>query len=92
MDDTELSITADLAKLDLSEEERLRFAEEVQRMLSYFDIMANADSDPEEAPDVPIRAVGALREDLESRFCEADSLIDRGPEIEDRYIVIPNVL
>lgn len=92
MDDTELSITAALAKLDLSEEEGLRFAEEVQRMLSYFDIMADADTESADASQLPVRAVGALREDRESRFCEADALIDRGPEVEDRYIVIPNVL
>ncbi len=94
MGETELSITAALAKLDLSEEEHQRFADEVKKMLSYFDIMAEADgaSQSSDTVTMPMRGVDALREDSEHRFCDADTLIDRGPEIEDRYIVIPNVL
>lgn len=63
-------------------------------MLSYFDIMAEADAESQSSDTVtmPIRGVDALREDSKYRFCDADTLIDRGPEIEDRYIVIPNVL
>ena len=92
MGETELSITAALAKLDLSDEEQTRFADEVKRMLQYFDLMADADIDSGAEADVPVRPVTALRDDVLSRFCDADALIDRGPEIEDRYIVIPNVL
>ncbi|AEJ62521.1 glutamyl-tRNA(Gln) amidotransferase, C subunit [Spirochaeta thermophila DSM 6578] len=88
----ELEITAELAALELSEEEFSRLQEEVEQMLRYFETM-----DELEVEDVPptthafIRK-NRLRKDVSIPWENRDVLLENAPEVEDRFIVIPNVL
>lgn len=103
MNDAELQITADLARISLSDEERARLRTEVETMLTYFDSMASAEAALGEAAANAacdnaagagniVRSVHALRDDRVRDDVNADDLIDAADEVEDRFIAIPNVL
>jgi len=96
MDTAELKTTASLAHLSLSQEEMEVLGREVTRMLDYFEKMREIDVDSLEPTTHAFSKENRLRQDLEvhgeSLSLAADSLLDNAPELEDRFIVIPNVL
>lgn len=94
MDRDELTITAQLARLELSPEEEAGFRQAVFQMLDYFSQMREVDvqglpptaqmvKDNRVRPDVPAG---------ERPGAEVGRLLENAPELEDRFIVIPNVL
>ena len=96
MDTRELHTTASLAQLSLSEAEAERLSREVSRMLDYFSRMREIDVDSLEPTTHTFSKVNRLRTDSEVHgehlSFMADALLDNAPELEDRFIVIPNVL
>ncbi len=89
--ENELSVAADLAYLDLGEQERRAFAESVGRMLEFF---AKMDEFP--APSSPAAPAGAeapanLRPDARRPFSGPDP-IEQASEREGRFVGIPNIL
>jgi aspartyl/glutamyl-tRNA(Asn/Gln) amidotransferase C subunit len=90
MDVSELKITAELANLDLSEADLASLGTEVEKILDYFSRMMEADLDK-----LPVKKTGPaanrLRPDVR-RPGNADALLENSPELEGRFIVIPNVL
>ncbi len=96
MDTEELKKTASLAHLSLSDEEMEALGREVSRMLDYFEKMQEIDVDSLEPTTHAFSKTNRLRQDTEvygeSLSQAADSLLDNAPELEDRFIVIPNVL
>ncbi len=96
MDTRELYTTASLAQLSLTETEAEKLSREVSRMLDYFARMREIDVDSLEPTTHTFSKVNRLRKDVkengERLSHMADSLLDNAPELEDRFIVIPNVL
>lgn len=96
MDTRELYTTASLAKLSLSEGEAEVLSQQVSHMLDYFTRMNEIDVDGLEPTTHTFSKVNRLRKDSEVHgerlSTMADSLLDNAPELEDRFIVIPNVL
>ncbi|HDQ14050.1 MAG TPA: Asp-tRNA(Asn)/Glu-tRNA(Gln) amidotransferase subunit GatC [Sediminispirochaeta sp.] len=96
MDTRELKITASLAGLSLSSEEARELSRQVSRMLEYFEQMNEIDVDSLDPTTHTLSKVNRLREDSEVHgerlSSTADTLLDNAPELEDRFIVIPNVL
>jgi aspartyl-tRNA(Asn)/glutamyl-tRNA(Gln) amidotransferase subunit C len=92
MDAEELSATARMARLTLtdSEVEKLRAA--VERMLQYFSLMREVDVDGLAPTTHALLRENRLREDREDGRNLSDELIENAPEREERFIVIPNVL
>lgn len=92
MDTSELYVTASLASLDLTPEEVPGLAKAVEQMLDYFSKMEEFDVGDLEATTHALLVKNRLRHDLESTQNSSDELLARAPELEDRFIVIPNVL
>ncbi|MDR1625996.1 MAG: Asp-tRNA(Asn)/Glu-tRNA(Gln) amidotransferase subunit GatC [Spirochaetia bacterium] len=91
MDVSELKVTADLANIELGEEEFASLGREVEKMLDYFSKMMETDG--MSLPSGPgRRAANRTRPDAVSGDADPDSLLENAPELEDRFIVIPNVL
>lgn len=88
MDKRELEITAELAHIELSDSEIGKFAGAVEQMIEYFDMMI--DVSDELPADRPRKAV--IRKDSAVYLRMSDEILDQAPELEDRFIVIPNVL
>jgi aspartyl-tRNA(Asn)/glutamyl-tRNA(Gln) amidotransferase subunit C len=91
MDISELKITAELANLDLKDEEFASLGKEVEKILDYFSRMMEAD-ELGLPPGVERRGENRLRPDKLSLDVNPDALLENAPELEGRFIVIPNVL
>jgi aspartyl-tRNA(Asn)/glutamyl-tRNA(Gln) amidotransferase subunit C len=87
MDILELKITAELAQLELGEGEAASLGAEVEKMLDYFSKMMEAEGLASRLEAGPNR----VRRDVAAPGA-GDALLENAPELEGRFIVIPNVL
>jgi aspartyl-tRNA(Asn)/glutamyl-tRNA(Gln) amidotransferase subunit C len=93
MDSSELDITARLALLELSPEEREQFEREVGRLLEYFSLMDGVDVSGLEPTTHALGQGNRLRADVPRQGGEvADDMLEQAPDLEDRFVAIPNVL
>ncbi len=93
MDVMDLKITAELAKLALTEEETAKLSEEVARMLEYFSSMSEVDVTHLEPTNYVLQKENRTRIDSEKNESDIpDKILGNAPRREDRFIVIPNVL
>jgi aspartyl-tRNA(Asn)/glutamyl-tRNA(Gln) amidotransferase subunit C len=92
MDKKELYTTANMARLTLSEAEVEKLSIAVSEMLDYFAIMQNIDTEKLEPTTHALLSKNRLREDENKKYAETDLLLKNAPELEDNFIVIPNVL
>jgi aspartyl-tRNA(Asn)/glutamyl-tRNA(Gln) amidotransferase subunit C len=91
MERDELDITAQLARLELSEADALRLEAAVAQMLEYFSKMRELDVEGL-PPTTQLVEDNRTREDSVESPAHAESVLANAPELEDRFIVIPNVL
>ncbi|MGD0724083.1 MAG: Asp-tRNA(Asn)/Glu-tRNA(Gln) amidotransferase subunit GatC [Spirochaetia bacterium] len=92
MDAGELSETARMARLNLSEEERERLRAAVEQMLAYFAHMKEIDVGGLAPTTHALLRENRLRPDVGIDPFDSDTLLGNAPEREERFIVIPNVL
>lgn len=92
METKELERTAALARLSLSDAEALQLSDEVGRLLDYVSRMQEIDIEGLQATTHTLSQESNLRNDEVHGENRADSLLDNAPELEDRFIVVPNVL
>jgi aspartyl-tRNA(Asn)/glutamyl-tRNA(Gln) amidotransferase subunit C len=92
MDRAELRTTADLAELELDEAQAGALGQAVQRMLEYFTIMDEVSVQDLEPTTHALLRQNRTRSDRVSSPDSADELLERAPDLEDRFVVIPNVL
>jgi aspartyl/glutamyl-tRNA(Asn/Gln) amidotransferase C subunit len=92
MDREELHVTAQLARLELSRDEESRLEKAVIQMLEYFAKMKELDVAGLE-PTTQLAQDNRLREDSAAQNPrDPDFPLKNATELEDRLIVIPNVL
>ncbi len=92
MDNKELDLTAELANLELSAEERAAFENEVGRMLEYFELMNGIDVEGVEATThVGVRG-NRTRQDNPRNMDVSEGILKNRPDMQDRFIRIPRVL
>lgn len=92
MDTGELETTAALALIDLGEGDLARLGDAVSQMLAYFEKMNALDTTGLEPTTHALVKDNRVRPDTVVASGLADELVDRAPEREDRFFVIPNVL
>jgi aspartyl-tRNA(Asn)/glutamyl-tRNA(Gln) amidotransferase subunit C len=92
MDSSELELTADLAHIDLKREEYENLRNAVEQMVEYFSRMNEVDVTGLEPTTHALILRNRLRSDEPNTENLADTLLENAPEVEDRFIVIPNVL
>jgi aspartyl-tRNA(Asn)/glutamyl-tRNA(Gln) amidotransferase subunit C len=108
MDRSELDVTAELALMDLTEDERARLEPAVAQLLEYFSVMDGIDVSALEPTTHALQEGNRLRADsadagtsasgiadpnaTASASALADDILEQAPELEDRFIAIPNVL
>ena len=88
----EWSLTAELARLELDENEALRLAAEAEKMRELFQTMSRADVENLEPTTYALARENRVRKDVVSEFDFVDDLLDASPESEDEFFLIPNVL
>lgn len=90
MEPDELRRTADLAQLSLSDQEFADLARAAEEVLEFFAVLQDVEvATDEEADDI---TSAALRPDAPQQRIVAEELLEVAPEVEDRLILIPNVL
>ncbi|MBI9107167.1 MAG: Asp-tRNA(Asn)/Glu-tRNA(Gln) amidotransferase subunit GatC [Spirochaetales bacterium] len=92
MEQDDLIITAAQAQLELSAEEEGRLAAAVTEMLDYFSKMSEVDVDNLAPTTHALVTDNALRTDTPNQNNNQKELVDRAPDNENNFIVIPNVL
>ena len=92
MDTGELLTTARMARLRLSDKELETLGKAVEQMLAHFSHMREVNVDGLEPTTHPLLRENRLREDVETGPRDADTLLGNAPELEERFLVIPNVL
>jgi aspartyl-tRNA(Asn)/glutamyl-tRNA(Gln) amidotransferase subunit C len=91
MEPDELNITAQLARLELSDADVRRFEDAVVQMLEYFSKMRELDV-ADLPPTAQLVRDNRTRGDTVEPPTDIEGLLVNAPELEDRFIVIPNVL
>ena len=92
MEKNDLIITAAQAQLALSAEEEGRLSAAVSEMLDYFELMKEVDVSSLAPTTHALVRENALRPDNSNSNNNQEALIQRAPEHENNFIVIPNVL
>jgi aspartyl-tRNA(Asn)/glutamyl-tRNA(Gln) amidotransferase subunit C len=93
MDRSELDVTAALALLELSDDERDGLERAVSQLLEHFTIMDSLNVDGLEPTTHALQDVNRLRPDQpRDDGSLADEILEQAPDLEDRFIAIPNVL
>jgi len=88
----EWALTAELAALELNEDERERLIGQAEQMRRLYLGMSSADVDNLE-PTTHALAVGnRVRRDEARPFNDIDALLDATNELDSRFFLIPNVL
>jgi len=88
----EWSVTAELARLELDENEALRLSQEAERMRELFLTMSDADVENLEPTTHALAQGNRIRKDYVNPFDSVERLIEASPEQEDDFFLIPNVL
>ncbi|HKJ86115.1 MAG TPA: Asp-tRNA(Asn)/Glu-tRNA(Gln) amidotransferase subunit GatC [Spirochaetia bacterium] len=97
MDRSELDITAELALMDLTDDERGQLETAVAQLLEYFSVMDGIDVSGLAPTTHALQEGNRLRSDVlrtdgEAAQALADDILEQAPDLEDRFIAIPNVL
>ncbi len=81
-----------MARLTLTESEVKRLNTAVSQMLDYFTVMQKIDTTNLEPTTHALLSSNRVREDSNTVYTDTDLLLNNAPELEDKLIVIPNVL
>ncbi|WP_460056661.1 Asp-tRNA(Asn)/Glu-tRNA(Gln) amidotransferase subunit GatC [Spirochaeta dissipatitropha] len=90
--DKDILVTAGLAQVELSEDEREALRASMSRMVEYMEVMAEAPVDELLAMTHVHAAENRIRNDNNNPWNNTDALLENAEDLEDRYIAIPNVL
>ncbi len=92
MDRSELATTAELAHINLDDSELETLGQAVSQKIEYFEKMAEVDVEGLEPSSHAFLMHNRRRADKVASDDSSDRLLENAPELEDRFIVIPNVL
>ncbi|MGM0675074.1 MAG: Asp-tRNA(Asn)/Glu-tRNA(Gln) amidotransferase subunit GatC, partial [Spirochaetota bacterium] len=79
-------------QLELNELELDSLSAEVSRVLEYFSLMQSVDVSGLEPTTHVLLENNRVRPDVPDDAVDRDALLDNAREVEDRFILIPNVL
>ena len=92
IDDNDVRTTAQMARLELSEEELARFRDALSTMLDYFAEIMEVDVAGLEPTTHAFVSGNRVRTDLAEPCSDTEMLLSNAPEREDGFFAIPNVL
>jgi len=82
---------ARLARLNLSEEEKVKFSKQLGDILKYMEQLNEVDTTGVEPMNHPIDFSNVMREDVPSYDCTREELMANAPEIEQDYFKVPKI-
>ncbi|RMH35554.1 MAG: Asp-tRNA(Asn)/Glu-tRNA(Gln) amidotransferase subunit GatC [Nitrospirae bacterium] len=88
----EVEHMARLARLDLSEQEKALFCEQLSHILSYMDQLRQVPTDGVPHTSTVIEQSNAFRDDIPTPSLPVQAVIANAPEAVDGFFVVPKIL
>lgn len=82
---------AKLAKIDVTEEEKAKYADQISSVLVYFQQLDEVDVSQVEATDHITARQNISRPDEVIEICNSDSVLQAAPDVHDRHIRVKSV-
>lgn len=82
---------AKLARLSLTEDECVRFTEQLDRIIGYFDELSLVDTTGVEPMSHPIPVGNVLREDVVKQALSRETLMTNAPVKEGAFFKVPRI-
>ncbi len=82
---------ARLARLNLTEEEKVKFSKQLGDILKYMEQLNEVDTTGVEPMNHPIDFSNVMREDVARYDCTREELMANAPEVEQDYFKVPKI-
>lgn len=83
---------ADLARLGLTDGEKILFTKELGAIITYIDQLNQADTDHVEPTAYIETAHNALRDDIPQECLSAEKALENGPVVKKGFFAVPKVI
>lgn len=88
----EVEHIAELAKLNLSEEEKVEFTHQLNDIISYMDKLNELDTTNVEPLTHPVPVVNVFREDERKESIDKQEALKNAPNKNDDFFIVPKVI
>ncbi len=88
----EVRKVAELARLELNENEINNHAEQLEKILEYIKQLEEIDTNEVPCTTRAIEVINVFREDKKQNFDSKEVLLDLAPSREDEYFKVPKIL
>ena len=83
---------AKLARLQLNDEQIGHHSEQLEKILKYIDQLEKINTDNVPCTTRAIEVVNVLRNDINHKFEENDSILDLAPSREENFFKVPKII
>ena len=88
----EVQKVAQLARLELNEDEINKHAEQLEKILKYIKQLEKIDTHDVPCTTRAIEVINVFRKDEKKNYDSTDDLLELGPSKEDKYFKVPKIL
>ena len=88
----EVKKVAQLARLELNEDEINNHSEQLEKILEYIKQLEKIDTDDVPCTTRAIEVVNVFRKDEKKVYNSTEELLELGPSKEDKYFKVPKIL
>ena len=88
----EVKKVAQLARLELNEDEINNHAEQLEKILEYIKQLEKIDTDEVNCTTRAIEVINVFREDKKKNYDCIEELLELGPSREDQYFKVPKII
>ncbi len=92
VDKAHIQKLADLAKLELSEEECNRLQHDLSRILAWVEKLNEINTDGVEPLVSPCEEVNVFREDKAAEHLQRDKAIGNAPQADEHFMLVPKII
>jgi len=92
MDQDTVRKVANLARLELTEEEENRFTTQVGSILEYFEQLSELDTDHVPPTTRAIDVSNVMREDKLQPYADREAILENAPDREGEFFKVPKIL
>ena len=88
----EVKKVANLARLELNENEINNHAKQLEKILEYIKQLEEIDTDDVSSTTRAIEVINVFRKDEKKNFDSTEELLDLGPSRENKYFKVPKII
>ena len=92
IDRIQIEQLAHLARLDITEEEKSRYADQISSLLDYFGQLSELNTDRVEPLAQVFESDNIVRPDVVAQGFSEDAVLAEAPDLEKRQIKVPSVI